>query len=416
MRRIHRTTLLFAGLALGLAACASPDDAPTDDAPSNDEPDADVDDAQAGADLDIEQVERDEDTGVREGFFWASDEQPDATIDIDDIISGGPPPDGIPPIDEPNFETVEDAAEWLEDDSPVMVLRGETETRMYPLAIMTWHEIVNDTIDGEPVLVTYCPLCNSGLAFHAEVDGHVLDFGTSGRLWRSNLVMYDRQYGNLWVQFTGEAVVGDRFLGDRLERIPTTLQGFGEVRETDPDAAVLSRDTGHDRNYGVNPYAGYDALDNEPFLFDGDTDGRFPAMTRVVGFPDGDGTAVLLDRLAEDRVVEFDDVDHPVTLWWAPGQASALDASSIDAGDDIGQTAAFVAAVDGQTLSFEPVEDAGDADNAVRFRDEQTGSGWTLAGRAVEGELAGESLEAVSIDDTFWFVWSVFKPDTEVID
>ena len=413
MYRSHRTALMFAGAALVLAACAG-----AEEPEPSDEPEAGTtEDGQAAPDLDVEQVERDEDTGVREGFYWELEDQPDATIDIADIVSGGPPPDGIPPIDEPVFESVEDAAEWLEDDSPVMVLRGETETRMYPLAIMTWHEIVNDTIDGKPVVVTYCPLCNSGLAFSAEVDGHVLDFGTSGRLWRSNLVMYDRQYGNLWIQFTGEAVVGDRFLEDRLERIPTTLQGFGEVRETDPDAAVLSRDTGHDRNYGVNPYTGYDSLDNEPFLFDGETDGRFPAMTRVVGFPDGDGTAVLLDRLAEDRVVEFDDVDNPVTLWWAPGQASALDASAIDSGDDVGQTAAFIPEVDGQTLSFEPVEDVdGDRDSAVRFRDEQTGSGWTLAGRAVEGELEGASLDAVSIDDTFWFVWSVFKPDTGVID
>ena len=415
MYRIHRAALSVAGLALVLAACG----ASTDGEPAAGDDDAagDASDTTGGTDLDPGSVERDDGPGDREGFFWEMDEEPSSTIDTDEIVSGGPPPDGIPPIDDPVYESFDDAAAWLEDESPVMVMRGDEETRVYPLAVMTWHEIVNTSLDGEPIVVTYCPLCNSGLAFDAEIDGEVLDFGTSGRLWRSNLMMYDRQYGNLWTQFTGEAIVGERFLGDMLERIPSTLQGFGEVRETDPDAAVLSRETGANRDYGVNPYTGYDAEDNDPFLFEGETDGRFPAMTRVVGFPDGDGTAVLLDRLAEDRVVEFDDVDDPVTLWWAPGQASALDASAIDAGEDVGQTAAFIPEVDGQELSFEPVDAVeGDGEAALRFRDEQTGSGWTLAGRAVDGEFEGERLDAVSIDDTFWFVWAVFKPDTEVIE
>jgi len=412
---ISTSIKVLAGLAIGaivLVACGPADETPeADDAPEaqDDAAVADNEGPVSGS------VERDEGPGDREGFFWESSEEPSSTIDISEIISGGPPPDGIPPIEDPVYKSFDDAAEWLSDDSPVMVVRGETETKVYPLAILTWHEIVNDAIDGEPAVITYCPLCNSGLAFEAEIDGAVLDFGTSGRLWRSNLVMYDRQYGNLWTQFTGEAIVGERFVGQTLERIPTTLQGFAEVRSTDPDALVLSRDTGFNRTYGQNPYTGYDAEDSEPFLFRGEADGRFAPMTRVVGFPDGDGTAVLLDHLEEERVVEFDDENHPVTLWWAPGQASALDTASIDAGRDVGQTAAFVAELDGERLSFEPVDGAGGGDDAVRFRDTQTGSGWNLAGRAVEGELEGAELQAVSIDDTFWFVWAVFKPDTEVI-
>ncbi len=96
------------------------------------------------------------------------------------------------------------------------------------------------------------------------VDGQVLGFGTSGWLWRSTLAMYDRRYGNLWTQFTREAVVGERFLGQELERLPTTLEGFAEVRANDPGAAVLSRDTDHSREYGSNPYTGYDAEGNDP--------------------------------------------------------------------------------------------------------------------------------------------------------
>jgi hypothetical protein len=412
---IRAYVLILAGLVV-LAACgtASPEDgtAATDELGADGDENGDERDA-----LSTEQAERDEGPGDREGFFWESGVEPSSTIDINEIISGGPPPDGIPPIEDPVYESFDDAEVWLTDDSPVMVVRGETETKVFPLAILTWHEIVNDAIDGEPIVVTYCPLCNSGLTFNAELDGVVMDFGTSGRLWRSNLVMYDRQFGNLWTQFTGEAIVGERFLGQTLERIPSTLQGFAEVRATDPDALVLSRETGHNRNYGQNPYTGYDAEDNQPFLFRDETDGRFPAMTRVVGFPDGDGTAVLLDRVAEDRVVEFEDEEHPVTLWWVPGQASALDTASIDAGRDVGQTAAFVAELGGEPLTFEPVEGAeGAGEDVARFRDTQTGSGWNLAGRAIEGELEGERLQAVPIDDTFWFVWAVFKPDTSVID
>ena len=416
MQRRVRTLLTALGFALILAACGS--DSLTDDGaapePTTDDESAEDNGAAVEANGEV-LADRDDGPGIREGFYWQADEQPSSTIPIDEIVSGGPPPDGIPPIDDPSFETFDDAAEWLSDDSPVMAVRAENETRVYPLAILTWHEIVNDTIDDEPVVVTYCPLCNSGLAFSAEIDGYVLDFGTSGRLWRSNLVMYDRQYGNLWTQFTGEAIVGERFLGQELDRVPTTLQGFAEVRATDPEAAVLSRDTGHSRNYGRNPYTGYDAKDNDPFLFRDEVDERFEAMTRVVGFPDGDGTAVLLDHLAEEQVVEFDDENTPVTLWWAPGQASALDTVDIDEGRDVGQTAAFIPEVNGQQLSFEPAIDMTGGEGAVRFRDTETGSGWNLAGRAVEGELEGERLEAVSIDDTFWFVWAVFKPDTDII-
>jgi hypothetical protein len=140
---------------------------------------------------------------VREGF------------DFSRVISGGPEPDGIRPIDAPCFDRVETADAWLQPQSPVLVVEIGDDRRAYPLAIMTQHEIVNDVIGGEPIVVTYCPLCNSGLAFERTVDGQVLDFGTSGRLYQTNLVMYDRQTKTLWSQFTGEAVVGGALVGDR---------------------------------------------------------------------------------------------------------------------------------------------------------------------------------------------------------
>ena len=347
-------------------------------------------------------------------FHWRQrDCRPAAMIDVDEIFSGGPPPDGIPPIDDPVFEPIDAAAEWLQDTSPVLVVELDDEVRLYPLAILTWHEIVNDRLGDEPIAVTYCPLCNSALVFSRTVDGpdgpEVLDFGTSGRLWRSNLVMYDRQHLGLWTQFTGQAIVGDRWLGTTLERIPSSLLGFGDAASLAPDAEVLSRETGRVFDYGRNPYVAYDAEDNSPRFFREDADPTLPEMTRIVGLGgETDATAITLDHLREERVVEVDLDGGQVTVWWAPGQASALDTERIDEAADVGQTVAFDATHDGRTLRFEP-----SGDN--RFVDDATGSTWDLRGRAVDGPLAGDRLNAIARDDTFWFVWAVYRPTSELV-
>jgi hypothetical protein len=354
--------------------------------------------------------------GCQDGeFHWDQVTcEPAHSIPLDEIISGGPPPDGIPPIDDPVFESIDTAASWLDDTSPVMVVDVGGDVRAYPLAILTWHEIVNDTVGGVPLVVTYCPLCNSGLVFERTVDGpdgeELLDFGTSGRLYLSNLVMYDRQHRNLWTQFEGEGVVGERFLGTQLTRVPAWLFGFTELTELHPEAQVLSRDTGHNRDYGRNPYTGYDTDDRDPFLFRGELDDRFPPMTRLVGLADGDdATAITLDHLTEQRTVGVELADRAIVVLWAPGQASALDAASIDAGRDVGQTAAFVAELNGQRLSLRP------SDTDGRFVDAATGSTFDLRGRALDGPLEGQQLDAIPHDDTFWFVWVAFRPDTELV-
>ncbi|MGD9961885.1 DUF3179 domain-containing (seleno)protein [Nocardioides sp.] len=333
---------------------------------------------------------------------------PDPLIDLDDLLPGGPPPDGIPAIDNPHFQPVSEV-NWLDDDEPVLALTIDGQTKAYPIRIMTWHEIVNDQLAGVPVAVTYCPLCNSGVAFERTVSGQTTTFGVSGKLYADNLVMYDRLTESLWPQLTGRASVG-ALTGTRLESIPVGAVGWRQFREEHPDARVLSRSTGHDRSYLSNPYVGYDDPDSEPlFALPTDPDSRLLVKARVVGVGDGkDAVAVSRDLLADRGVQHVDVGPNRVVLWHAPGQVSALDTEEIPDGAEIGSVAAFTAKASGRALDFTRADDG-------TFRDRQTGSVWNLFGRAVSGPLAGEQLAAVRHLDTFWFAWIAFQPDTRLV-
>jgi hypothetical protein len=335
------------------------------------------------------------------------DGAPEPLVDLDEIRSGGPPPDGIPSIDDPKFIGV-DEVDFLEENEPVLAVDIDGDVRAYPVQILMWHEIVNDTVGGVPVAVTYCPLCNSAVAYDRRVDGQVLEFGTSGLLWNSALVMYDRQTETLWSHFTGQGIVGE-LTGTEIEKFPVATVAWGAWRDANPDGLVLSRDTGFDRAYGRNPYPGYDDVTSQPFLFEGDVDGRYTAMTRIVGIEVGDDAlGVPLITLQEERVVAADVGGTDVVIFWEPGTASALDASDVAGGDDIGATAVFVPGVDGRSLTFSATDDG--------FVDDETGSTWNLFGRAIDGPLAGSALEAIPHVDTFWFAWSAFRPDSAIID
>jgi len=332
---------------------------------------------------------------------------PEPLVDLAEIRSGGPPPDGIPPIDEPNFVGAGDV-DFLADNEPVLALDIDGDARAYPVQILTWHEIVNDTVAGIPVAVTYCPLCNSAVAYDRRVGGRVVDFGTSGLLWNSALVMYDRQTETLWSHFTGQGIVGE-LTGVELDTYPVATVSWEVWREANPGGLVLSRDTGFDRDYGRNPYPGYDDVNGDPFLFEGEVDGRFTAMTRIVGIElDGEALGVPLVTLHDRRVVTAELAGTDLVLFWAPGTASALDAGDIAAGDDIGATGVFVPVAGDQELAFTASGDS--------FVDDETGSTWNLLGHAVDGPLAGSTLDPVEHVDTFWFAWSAFRPDTAIVD
>jgi hypothetical protein len=342
------------------------------------------------------------------------------TVPLSEIISGGPGKDGIPPLDRPTFQTLAEAATWLRDQEPVIALEIAGEARAYPLQILIWHEIVNDIVGGVPVTVTFCPLCNTAIVFDRRLDGTVYDFGVSGNLRHSDLIMWDRQTESWWQQATGEAIVGE-LAGTRLTALPASIISWREFRNTWPGSTVLSRDTGFRRAYGQNPYVGYDEVGKPPFLFRGPTDGRLPPMERVllVDVPHQTGIAYVAYPFSHlsARGVLHDTVEgQPLVAFWTPGTASALDRATIATSRDVGAAAAFVpelveengaAPVGG--LTFSPKRN-----DPGHFRDDQTGSTWSITGHAVAGALQGQRLRPFVSGSHFWFAAAAFRPEADL--
>ncbi|MCP5025332.1 MAG: DUF3179 domain-containing protein [Actinomycetia bacterium] len=333
---------------------------------------------------------------------------PAALVDLAEIRSGGPPPDGIPPIDAPVFQQRADV-DWLAADEPVIVVEINDDARAYPIQILTWHEIVNDTVGDVPVTVTYCPLCNSAIVFDRRIEDQTFDFGTSGMLLNSSLVMYDRQSESLWSHFTGQAIVGE-LAGLQVELLPTSTVSWDDFQAAHPDGLVLARDTGFDRPYGQNPYAGYDDIDGQPFLFQGDIDDRLPPQARVVAVRgENETVAVVQEWLLDRGVTELEIDGRQLVALLEPGVSSALEQHQISDGRDVGATGVFVAEAGGQSLTFSPAPD-GDG-----FFDDQTGTQWSILGEGLDGPLDGEQLEAVEHLDTFWFAIGAFESEIELI-
>jgi hypothetical protein len=200
-----------------------------------------------------------------------------SSVELDQILSGGPGKDGIPALTNPEFVDQSDAR--IQNEVQVIYIENNGEEKLYPYNILTWHEIVNDAIGGEPVIVTFCPLCGSAIVFESTIDDQVVEFGVSGYLYESNMIMYSREDSeSLWSQSLGRAVVGDR-LGQELEHYPFQLMSYGDAKSRYADARVLSTDTGHSRNYDNNPYAGYE--DSEELIFPVSVDDFFPSYVEL---------------------------------------------------------------------------------------------------------------------------------------
>ncbi len=263
------------------------------------------------------------------------------SVDFDEIRSGGPPKDGIPAIDRPVFVPVA-KAQNLSPREPVIGIEIKGDARAYPLRVLTWHEIVNDEAGGVPIAATYCPLCNAAIVFNRRVGNRILDFGTTGKLRKSDLVMYDRQTESWWQQFTGEAIVGE-LTGMVLDILPARLESWENFRDRHPDGQVLVPENPALRAYGANPYAGYDTR-QMPFLFDGSVPEGIPPLARVVAIGE---QAWSLDLLRSKRTIDAGDF----ILAWEPGQASALDTRAIENGRDVGNVTVRTASGEGKDVA-----------------------------------------------------------------
>ena len=326
-----------------------------------------------------------------------------------EILSGGPPKDGIPGIDTPQFVTVNEADEWLKKKEPVIFFKINDDVRAYPIQILIWHEIVNDVVADVPVVISFCPLCNTAIVFERQFEGQVFDFGTTGRLRYSNLIMYDRQTETWWQQATGEAIAGE-LTGSKLKFLPAAIISWNEFKTSYPEGNVLSQETGHLRNYGQNPYLGYDDIDRTPFLYHGPvTEGKLLPMARVATVELGnEAVAYPYEILRNIHVINDTVGGESIVVFWQKGTVSALDTDTVASGRDVGAINTYSRLLNGQILTFTYKK------NTKSITDDQTGSTWNVLGHATMGELAGQRLTPIVNVNHFWFSWAAFKPETQV--
>jgi hypothetical protein len=323
-------------------------------------------------------------------------EEESSIVPLDQIVSGGPPPDGIPSIDDPKFISLQEADKHLEDSELVLGLNINGDIRAYPLQILVWHEIVNDNVGGVPVAVTYCPLCFTNQVFNSTIiddkgKAVILEFGTSGKLYNSNLVMYDRTTESLWSQAMAQGIVG-KFAGVKLDRIPFDVAYWKEWKQLYPDSKVLSTDTGSTRPYGVDPYGDY--YTSEDVLFPvSNNDDRLGLKEIVIGFENkGQHKAYKLQEIENKKVINDQVNSKPIVLF-------SLHPFMVRAYDSV---------VDGQTLEFSyNTKDQ-------NFVDKQTNSLWNFEGKAISGQMKGKQLTRLPFDEGFWFEWVTFHPKTEL--
>ncbi len=262
----------------------------------------------------------------RFGSGWPNTDFSRTSVDLGEVMSGGPPRDGIPAILDPTFLRASEETR-LEDREPVMTYDpANGPARAYPIRYLMWHEIVNDVVGNRPVAVTFCPLCNTGMVFDARLDGRTFTFGVSGLLRHSDMIMYDHQTESCWQQALGEGIAG-QMTGQQLTQLPAWMESWAAFRVAHPDGLVMEEPDWR-RAYGTNPYRNYDT--SRPFLYTGeDPPHGIPPLERVVRVGD---RAWPLTRLRRAGQIE----EAGVMLTWAEGQSSALDTADISHGREVG--------------------------------------------------------------------------------
>ena len=312
-------------------------------------------------------------------------------VPLDQIVSGGPPPDGIPSIDNPKFISVVEAGKFLKESDLVVGLTINGQTKAYPLLILVWHEIVNDKVGSVPVSVTYCPLCFTTQVFNRTINGHAVEFGTSGKLYNNNLVMYDRLSGSLWSQALGEGIVGTH-AGESLKRVPFDLAYWKDWKQIYPNSLVLSTDTGFTRPYGVDPYGDYYTSD-QLFFPISNVDKRLGLKEMVVGVTnEGQYKAYMLQQIESSKVLNDKIGNKSIVLFSLYPR----------------MVRAYSPIINSQTLDFQYNA------SANKIMDKQTGSQWNFDGIAINGQMNSKQLTRLPFDEGFWFSWAAFHHQTRI--
>lgn len=276
-----------------------------------------------------------------------------ALIDTDKILAGGPAKDGIPAIDDPKFIAAT-KANHLQANDRILGIEMNGTTKAYPIGILNWHEIVNDEIDGNNFAVTYCPLCGTGVAFSSNVQGKNLDFGVSGLLYNSDVLLYDRQSESLWSQILSKAVTGE-LKGQKLKKLPVTHTSWSDWINTHPDTLVLSDQTGYSRDYRRNPYSGYENSRALYFQVANKAPAYFHPKERVIGLEVGD---------------KF------------------------------------------KAYPFSEIDKAGKSKFTDEFAEQQFTINWSSKNQ--QASIADASGNQIAAIEGFWFAWFAFHPDTEI--
>jgi hypothetical protein len=319
--------------------------------------------------------------------------------------------DKIPPIDDPVFYSEIEASGIFFENEPVITVVQDSIAKAYPLSILTYHELLNDRSGDVYFSVSYCPLCNSAVVFNRRMDHlgeeFLLDFGTSGMLRKSNLVMWDRQTETWWQQITGTGLAG-KLAGVELDMLPCQIISVSDFFESYPGGLILSTKTGHNRKYGVNPYEHYDDTSTtKPRLFDEEPDQRLPAMERVVHiFGKRTPKIYPFSLMREAQVINDSHEGLEVVVFFKDGTVSILDNKQISESKTIGSVTVYSPIVNGQKLIFKPVNNG--------FEDKQTGSLWNLTGQCIKGQFRGMQLSPVVYGNHFAFAWLYFYPETVI--
>jgi len=347
-------------------------------------------------------------------FNWITDTTL-TNIDISELMAVLPRGSFIV-LNNPNFVDKEEGLKSFFSKEPVLSVEINGFAKAYPLNMLSIHEIANDTINGIPILATFCPLCNAGIVYNRRLKYQgkefELDFEVSGMLRKSDMVMADKQTETWWQQLEGKGIVGT-LAGAELSVIPSLVISVEEFFDRYPDGKILSKNTGissAEESYGINYYKNYDDPDNKPydrFFAPEDLDPRLPAMERIVDIR-SHGEFRVYPFSAVEKAGVINDVfnDKNVVLFYQPGTISILDEKEIKDSKDVGMVTVFNPSVDGCLLKFKKIDD--------KFIDEQTNSVWDITGRCIEGKLKGKELQIEPHGNHFAFAWLAFHPETNI--